>query len=112
MLNCGRSGDRKSYFGAHFWNASTTANLPRLLRIQTLSDARFGGTPLISKSPQGAAQSLFAHVKAHDYRGAYAYVANASNDGGREFMAGAGPRGGSRVLTFQSARRPIQRVLD
>ena len=29
-----------------------------------------------AKSPEGAVQSLFAHVKAHDYRGAYAYVAN------------------------------------
>ena len=26
-------------------------------------------------SPEGAVQSLFAHVKAHDYKGAYSYVA-------------------------------------
>ena len=32
-----------------------------------------------AKSPDGAVQSLFAHVKAHDYKGAYAYVAKSSD---------------------------------
>ena len=30
-------------------------------------------------SPEGAVQSLFTHVKAHDYKGAFSYVANAGN---------------------------------
>ena len=32
-----------------------------------------------AKSPEGAVQSLFAHVRAHDYKGAYSYVAKSSD---------------------------------
>ncbi len=40
-----------------------------------------------AKSPEGAVQSLFAHVKAHDYKGAFAYVAKTGDTDEQAFRA-------------------------
>ncbi len=63
-----------------------------------------------AKSPEGAVQSLFAHVKAHDYEGAYAYVANASNSDEPAFARDLSGRDGS-LRTYSSLQQADTKVL-
>ena len=63
-----------------------------------------------AKSPEGAVQSLFAHVKAHDYRGAYAYVANAGNSDEPAFARDLSGRDGS-LRTYSSLQQADVKVL-
>ena len=67
-----------------------------------------GSSP--AKSPEGAVQSLFAHVKAHDYQGAYAYVANAGNGDEHAFARDLSGRDGS-LRTYSSLQRADTKVL-
>ncbi len=62
-----------------------------------------------AKSPEGAVQSLFAHVKAHDYHGAYSYVANPSSDE-PEFARDLSGRDGS-LRTYSSLQEADTKVL-
>jgi hypothetical protein len=48
-----------------------------------------------AKSPEGAVQALLDHVKAHDYHGAYSYVAKNSDTDEQAFAADLAGRNGS-----------------
>jgi len=63
-----------------------------------------------AKSPEGAVQALFAHVKARDYPGAYSYVAR--NDGNNEqaFAADLAGRNGS-LRTYSALQQADTKVL-
>jgi len=63
-----------------------------------------------AKSPQGAVQSLFAHVKARDYHGAYAYVANAANTDEHAFARDLSGRDGS-LRTYSSLQQADTKIL-
>ena len=61
-------------------------------------------------SPEGAVQSLFAHVKAHDYKGAYAYVAKDSNADEQAFASDLAGRDGS-LRTYSALQEADTKVL-
>ena len=63
-----------------------------------------------AKSPEGAVRSLFAHVKGHDYRGAYAYVANTGNSDEAAFARDLSGRDGS-LRTYSSLQQADTKVL-
>lgn len=63
-----------------------------------------------AKSPEGAVQSLFAHVKSHDYAGAYAYVAKSSNADQSEFARDLDGRDGS-LRTYSALQQADTKVL-
>jgi hypothetical protein len=63
-----------------------------------------------AKTPEGAVQSLFTHVKAHDYHGAYAYVANSGNNDESEFARDLSGRDGS-LRTYSSLQQADTKVL-
>ncbi len=63
-----------------------------------------------AKSPEGAVQSLFAHVKGRDYRGAYAYVANNGNSDEAAFARDLSGRDGS-LRTYSSLQQADTKVL-
>lgn len=61
-------------------------------------------------SPQGAVQALFNHVKAHDYRGAYAYVAKSADNDEPAFAADLAGRDGS-LRTYSSLQQADTKLL-
>jgi len=61
-------------------------------------------------SPEGAVQSLFAHVKARDFKGAYAYVAKSSNTDEQSFARDLSGRDGS-LRTYSSLQEADTKVL-
>ena len=63
-----------------------------------------------AKSPEGAVQALLDHVKAHDYRGAYSYVANSSDADAQAFAADLAGRNGS-LRTYSSLAQADTKVL-
>jgi len=63
-----------------------------------------------AKSPEGAVQALFAHVKAHDYRGAYLYVANNSANNEQAFASDLSGRDGS-LRTYSALQQADTKVL-
>ncbi len=63
-----------------------------------------------ARSPEGAVQSLFAHVKAHDYKGAYSYVARDSNTDEAAFARDLSGRDGS-LRTYSSLQQADTKVL-
>lgn len=63
-----------------------------------------------AKSPEGAVQALLDHVKAHDYRGAYAYVAKNSDTDEQAFAAALAGRNGS-LRTYSSLAQVDTKVL-
>jgi hypothetical protein len=63
-----------------------------------------------AKSPEGAVQALLGHVKAHDFRGAYAYVAKTGDTDEQAFAEDlAGRNGGLR--TYSSLAQVDTKVL-
>ncbi len=63
-----------------------------------------------AKSPDGAVRSLFAHVKARDYRGAYSYVAKSSGTDEASFARDLSGRDGS-LRTYSSLQQADTKVL-
>ncbi len=63
-----------------------------------------------AKSPQGAVQALLDRVKAHDYRGAYAYVAQTGDTNEQAFAADLAGRNGS-LRTYSSLAQVDTKVL-
>ncbi|MGC2109126.1 MAG: hypothetical protein WA655_06380, partial [Candidatus Korobacteraceae bacterium] len=63
-----------------------------------------------AKSPEGAVRSLFAHVQARDYNGAYSYVAKSSNTGEQDFERDLSGRDGS-LRTYSSLQQADTKVL-
>jgi hypothetical protein len=63
-----------------------------------------------AKSPDGAVRSLFAHIKAHDYKGAFAYVANAGDMDEEAFARDVAGRDGS-LRTYSSLEQADTKVL-
>ena len=63
-----------------------------------------------AKSPEGAVQSLFAHVKSHDYKDAYAYVAGSSDTDEQSFARDLSGRDGS-LRTYSSLQQADTKVL-
>jgi len=61
-------------------------------------------------SPEGAVQSLLAHVKAHDYKGAYSYVANSGDTDEQAFARDLAGRDGS-LRTYSSLQQADTKVL-
>ena len=61
-------------------------------------------------SPEGAVQSLFAHVQAHDYKGAFAYVAKSSDTDEQAFARDLAGRDGS-LRTYSSLQQADTKVL-
>ena len=61
-------------------------------------------------SPEGAVQSLFAHVKARDYKGAYAYVANNGSNDEAAFARDLSGRDGS-LRTYSALQQADTKVL-
>jgi hypothetical protein len=61
-------------------------------------------------SPEGAVQSLFAHVKSRDYDGAFAYVAKSSDADERDFARDLSGRNGS-LRTYSSLQQVDTKVL-
>ncbi len=61
-------------------------------------------------SPAGAVQSLFAHVKAHDYKGAFAYVAKSGDTDEQAFARDLSGRDGS-LRTYSSLQEADTKVL-
>ena len=61
-------------------------------------------------SPEGAVQSLFAHVKARDYKGAYAYVANNGSNDEAAFARDLSGRDGS-LRTYSALKQAYTKVL-
>jgi hypothetical protein len=57
-----------------------------------------------AKSPEGAVQALFNHVRAHDYAGAYSYVAKSSNTDEKAFARDLAGRDGS-LRTYSSLQQ-------
>lgn len=64
-----------------------------------------------SKSPEAAVQSLFAHVKSHNYPGAYAYVAKSSNIDEKDFNRDLAGRDGS-LRTYSALQAADTKVLN
>lgn len=67
-----------------------------------------GSSP--ATSPEGAVQSLFAHVKAHDYKGAFAYVANSSDTDEQAFAQDLAGRNGS-LRTYSALQQADTKIL-
>ena len=63
-----------------------------------------------AKSPEGAVQAMFARVKAHDYRGAYSYVANNGGNSEQAFAADLAGRDGS-LRTYSALQQADTKVL-
>ena len=63
-----------------------------------------------AKSPQGAVQALLDHVKAHDYRGAYSYIAKSSDTDEQTFAADLAGRSSS-LRTYSSLAQADTKVL-
>ncbi len=63
-----------------------------------------------AKSPEGAVQSLFAHVRSHDYQGAYSYVAKSSDTDEQAFARDLAGRDGS-LRTYSSLQQADTKVL-
>ena len=61
-------------------------------------------------SPEGAVQSLFAHVKAHDYKGAYSFVANGGDTTEAAFARDLSGRDGS-LRTYSALQQADTKVL-
>lgn len=61
-------------------------------------------------SPEGAVQSLFAHVKAHDYKGAFSYVAKTGDTDEQAFARDLSGRDGS-LRTYSSLQEADTKVL-
>jgi hypothetical protein len=61
-------------------------------------------------SPEGAVQSLFAHVKAHDYKGAFSYVANTGDTDEQAFARDLAGRDGS-LRTYSALQQADTKVL-
>jgi hypothetical protein len=64
-----------------------------------------------SKSPESAVQTLFNHVRSHDYAGAYAYVAKSSNTDEKDFAADLAGRNGS-LRTYSNLQQVDTKVLQ
>ncbi len=62
-----------------------------------------------AKSPEGAVQALFAHVKTRDYRGAYSYVAPSSDSDELAFARDLSGRDGS-LRTYSSLQQADTKV--
>lgn len=63
-----------------------------------------------AKSPDGAVQSLFAHVQSHDYKGAFSYVAKSSDADLAAFARDLSGRDGS-LRTYSSLQQADTKVL-
>jgi hypothetical protein len=63
-----------------------------------------------AKSPEGAVQSLFAHVKSHDFPGAFAYLSKSSNADEPAFAADLAGRDGS-LRTYSALQQADTKVL-
>jgi hypothetical protein len=63
-----------------------------------------------SKSPEGAVQAMFAHVKSRDYPGAYSYVAKSSNTDEKDFAGDLAGRDGS-LRTYSTLQQVDTKVL-
>jgi len=63
-----------------------------------------------AKSPEGAVQSLFAHVRSRDYPGAYSYVAKSSDTDEAAFARDLAGRDGS-LRTYSSLQQADTKVL-
>jgi hypothetical protein len=63
-----------------------------------------------AKSPEGAVQSLFAHVRSHDYKGAYSYVAKSSDTDEQSFARDLSGGDGS-LRTYSSLQQADTKVL-
>ena len=63
-----------------------------------------------AKSPEGAVQSLFAHVRSHDYKGAYSYVAKSGDSDEQSFARDLSGRDGS-LRTYSSLQQADTKVL-
>ncbi len=63
-----------------------------------------------AKSPEGAVQSLFDHVKAHDYKGAYSYTANSGANDEQAFARDLAGRDGS-LRTYSSLQQADTKTL-
>lgn len=63
-----------------------------------------------AKSPEGAVQALFGHVRSHDYQGAYSYVAKSSNTDQQDFARDLAGRDGS-LRTYSSLQQADTKVL-
>ena len=63
-----------------------------------------------AKSPEGAVQSLLAHVKAHDYKGAYSYIAQSGDSDEQSFARDLAGRDGS-LRTYSSLQQADTKVL-
>src|SRR6202451_1707626 len=61
-------------------------------------------------SPDAAVQSLFAHVKSHDFKGAFAYVAKNSDTDEEAFARDLSGRDGS-LRTYSSLQQADTKVL-
>ena len=61
-------------------------------------------------SPEGAVQSLLAHVKAHDYKGAYSYVANSGDTDEQAFARDLAGRDGS-LRTYSALQQADTKIL-
>jgi hypothetical protein len=65
---------------------------------------------LPATTPEGAVQSLLGHVKAHDYHGAYSYVAKSGDTNEQEFARDLMGRNGS-LRTYSSLQQVDTKVL-
>ena len=63
-----------------------------------------------AKSPEGAVQSLLAHVRARDYRGAYSYVASSNPADEQAFARDLSGREGS-LRTYSALQQADTKVL-
>jgi len=63
-----------------------------------------------AKSPEGAVQAVLARVKAHDYRGAYSYVAKNADSSEQAFADDIAGRNGS-LRTYSSLAQADTKVL-
>src|SRR5689334_18842730 len=63
-----------------------------------------------AKSPEGAVQALMSRVKAHDYKGAYSYVAKSADADERAFAADLSGRNGS-LRTYSALQQVDTKVL-
>lgn len=69
-----------------------------------------GGASAPASTPEGAVQSMFGHAKAHDWSGAYSYVAGASNVDKSTFEHDLQGRNGS-LRTYSQLESIATRVL-
>ena len=63
-----------------------------------------------AQSPDAAVQALLNRVKAHDYKGAYSYVANTNDTNEQEFARDLNGRSGS-LRTYSSLQQADTKVL-